>query len=700
MSQDEPKRLRDEAPGAFEITIATLGLGALAVAYPLLEVIGRGPEFLVAHRLSFGGIVILVVVLVLVPLAVTVVVLIARSVSGGLGVVALWGVVAVLGGLLTIQFAKRLPVPDWVMVIGAGVAAAVFATAYLRLYPVRLVVRYLALAPLVVAVWFILALPTSLRAGSPDDGNVALRAVTNPVPVVMVIFDEFPTASLIDTEGNLLRERFPGFARLASDGVWYRQNTTVHETTTRAVPAILSGMETEKDSLPIVADHPRTLFTFLSETHDVSALETVTDLCPEEICGEQPDAKTHRTRLLSDLMILYGHVILPSTWSVGLPPIDQGWAGFAAPPDDTPTGEEDEPEDFNLREQVKETMTEGRSRQVARFLGSLGDSATRPPLRVTHLLLPHSPWRFLPDGRYHRDKKLLGYPEEGFGEDPYFVAGAWRRHLLQVGYTDTVVGDLIDRLEEVGLYDRAMVIVTADHGITFQPNIEHKRRVFPETVGYPETVGSIVPVPLFVKYPSGLKEAPLPGSVVDTPTRTVDIVPTVLDVLGADAPADLDGVSLIDPDVPPRSHLSFRTLEDEIYEVQGDEMLTVASEKMRWFPESDLWALVPEPDLRELLGVPIDKLDRIEDPNIEVEVVPERIDPDADPFPVVEGTLRAETTSITGDELVVVTVDDHIVAITQAYEADSAIRFFVLVEPSSDGVVGAWLLADPQTLVR
>ena len=42
-----------------------------------------------------------------------------------------------------------------------------------------------------------------------------------------------------------------------------------------------------------------------------------------------------------------------------------------------------------------------------------------------------------------------------------------QRHLLQASYTDRLVGQILQRLEEVGVYDDAAIVVTADHGIAF-----------------------------------------------------------------------------------------------------------------------------------------------------------------------------------------------------------------------------------------
>ena len=49
-----------------------------------------------------------------------------------------------------------------------------------------------------------------------------------------------------------------------------------------------------------------------------------------------------------------------------------------------------------------------------------------------------------------------------------------QRHLLQAGYTDALVGQILDRVEEVGLYDESAIVVTADHGVAFHAD-ENRR---------------------------------------------------------------------------------------------------------------------------------------------------------------------------------------------------------------------------------
>jgi membrane-anchored protein YejM (alkaline phosphatase superfamily) len=71
---------------------------------------------------------------------------------------------------------------------------------------------------------------------------------------------------------------------------------------------------------------------------------------------------------------------------------------------------------------------------------------------------------------------------------------AWQRHLLQVGYVDKLLGTFLERLHRVGLWDKALVIVAPDHGISFGGGDLRRR---PTRTNLAELAFT----PLFVKVP-------------------------------------------------------------------------------------------------------------------------------------------------------------------------------------------------------
>lgn len=383
--------------GLFPVLV---GLWALAVSQPLLDMTARQPQFLVAHGLGPMEVVLLALFLVVVPGTV----LGGSAVAARLGGGAAGAVLALPAVLVLLHIGGRLGLVGLPLLAGATLAGGVVGFWGVRGRSLRDLGPYLAFMPALVVGYHFLVLPQAVLAGEERYPSVAIERVANPVPVVVVILDELPIASLIDAEGELLDDQFPAFARLAGDGVWYRNAITVETRTTESIPAILSGRLVSDGLVPNVANHPRSLMTLLSASHDVAAVEPVTELCPAWVCGDDSGVgRVGRWSLLaSDLAVLYGHLVVPAPWSDRLPTIDQNWTGFTA----------SEEGSWDLVEAVGEAVEGDRRRDVSDFLASL-QATQRPLLRVAHLVLPHRPWEFLPDGTRHGQENPDGYGQRG-----------------------------------------------------------------------------------------------------------------------------------------------------------------------------------------------------------------------------------------------------------------------------------------------
>jgi hypothetical protein len=96
-----------------------------------------------------------------------------------------------------------------------------------------------------------------------------------------------------------------------------------------------------------------------------------------------------------------------------------------------------------------------------------------------------------------------------------------------------LLGRLIDRLQKTGLWSKALVVVTADEGDSFRGG--DFRRNPSKT-----NLSTVAFIPLFVKLPGQTR-----GRVVDRRVTTVDILPTIADVLGVRIPWKSDGRSVL-----------------------------------------------------------------------------------------------------------------------------------------------------------
>ena len=109
-------------------------------------------------------------------------------------------------------------------------------------------------------------------------------------------------------------------------------------------------------------------------------------------------------------------------------------------------------------------------------------------------------------------------------DDEWAATIRYQRHLLQLHYVDTVVGALVSQLRDAGLYDDALIVITADHGTSL-------RSGFPFLQATEASFVDIAAVPLFFKSP-GQRQ----GETVDTNVETIDILPPLAAALGVRLP--------------------------------------------------------------------------------------------------------------------------------------------------------------------
>jgi hypothetical protein len=325
---------------------------------------------------------------------------------------------------------------------------------------------------LLLASWVTAASPT-LGARSP-----ARPAGADP-PVVMIVLDEFPTISLLDRAGRIDRIRYPNFAALAGASTWFPYATASVDETGRAMEALLTGNTPPERRRPATyTENPANLFTLLGRRYRVRASEEVTSMCPESLC---PEVRTKDRRL------------------------------------------------------VLHELAHGRPARFASWVAGLRRTG-RPTFYFKHVLLPHVPLRYLPSGKHYssRAHELVPGVTRAF-HDRWLVEQIYQRHLLQLGFTDRLLGAALDRLRETGLWNRALVVVTADNGESFG-------RFGDRHVITPRKAADVGLTPLFVKLPGQRR-----GRVVRRLVRTVDVLPTIARVVHLHLPWATEGRPLFGP---------------------------------------------------------------------------------------------------------------------------------------------------------
>jgi hypothetical protein len=275
-------------------------LTGFAIAQPLLDVTGKSPDLFVFSRADRGDILQLVAAVTLLPaLGIWAGEVLVGLVSEPLRRLLHLAAVTMLLTVVAIQVLKKLtPVRGPALVALAAAVGLGAGALYAQQAWVKLWLRYLAPAPLVFALLFVLASPTSklvLPARAAPAGGVAVAPGEQP-PVVMIFFDEFPLASLLDSKGRVDRRVWPNFAGFAEGSTWYRNATGVSGFTPWAMPAMLTGRYPSKIKAPIYYEYPDNLFTLFSRRYDLRAYETISQLCPPTMC-EQTGGGAERTGL-------------------------------------------------------------------------------------------------------------------------------------------------------------------------------------------------------------------------------------------------------------------------------------------------------------------------------------------------------------------------------------------------------------------
>lgn len=551
-----------ESPGAPEVFV----LSGLAVAGPALTLLAAHPVYFLQARATPGDLVLLAATLSLGPPLI--VIALARLAELGHRRAGRWvrlaAVAAFLGAWILLGMADRAP--GWplafgISLLGGGAGASLLARGGWS----RTLVRGMAPVAVALPLWFLTLSPVAPRPRRPDVRIPRIAAPAREVPVVVLLLDELPLTTLLDHEGGIDPDRFPHLAALAGASTWFRRATSVHTETSKAVESLLTGRYPQRDARRITDPLPQSLFTFMASLGPVHGFESATSLCPPAVCGPPYDAAPRSERwasLLSDTAVVYLHSVLPVDVRGRLPVIETRWGGLAGRLAEALRRRRGRRTSSNLE-------VAGRVRRFERFLASF-EVGARQGFWFHHSFLPHRPWRRMPSGTTHAAEELhltnASRTTEGGHRARYLL------HQLQAGFVDRLVGRMVARLRETGLFERALVVVTADQGESFAVEEAHRELT-------PSSRAELLYVPFLVKAPGQVT-----GAVSDRPVETLDVPALVAEVLGARLPWSHDGLAVLDPGAPPRTHRRASDGNGRDLELPLDipGLAEATAERLRW----------------------------------------------------------------------------------------------------------------------
>jgi hypothetical protein len=525
----------------------------LAVALPLYNLLGQAdvaPLF-IAHQTQAIDVWLLILSLsVLAPTVLCLLLLLLSRLSIRLANQFFIALVFILFMAIFLPMPERWLAEPGYLSAGFALLAAVLATAlYRKTQWASTFISIMALGIIAAPVLFLTSPSVKSLLAKKETQKYSLERVSSGLPnFVMIIFDELPLISLLDEHHEIDPVRYPNFHRLSDSANWYRNTTAIHYSTQQAVVGLMVGdnlpkyIESVFDSKPSSSGPldrnrvPHNLFSLLEDTHTIHANELVTRLALEPVDSGpyMPPLKERLVELGQDILVVYGHMLSPAPMRFHLPQIEGQWRGFANESLETP-----ESPDWPYKDSYK------RLSVIQQFIESI-QKRNLPAFYFLQSLLPHFPFAYNEDGQIH--SLPFGFLTMNFREatgtndwpDQTSAEMAYQAHLLQLGFVDVLLGRILDHLESLGLYDDAMILVTSDHGTSYYWDTD---KTNPDELARIQAAGTLY-VPWILKLPGQSV-----GKVSDQPMQTIDIVPTLANLLGIEIPWSVGGLSATS-DVP------------------------------------------------------------------------------------------------------------------------------------------------------
>jgi arylsulfatase A-like enzyme/cytochrome c-type biogenesis protein CcmH/NrfG len=202
---------------------------------------------------------------------------------------------------------------------------------------------------------------------------------------------------------------------------------------------------------------------------------------------------------------------------------------------------------------------------VDHALAWLGERSSKPFFAWLHVYDPHRP--FKPPEPFR--KQYLHSPYDG-----------------EIAYTDRELGRFIDAVEKKSPPDRTLIVVLADHGESLGEHGEYTHGIF--------LYDATLRIPLIVKgpgVPAGMRFKPQ--------VRTIDVLPTVLAILGGRPPEECQGSSVL-PALSGKQISPTRSYGETLYPKMNmgwAELRAIRTDRWKYIraPKPELYDLAQDP---------------------------------------------------------------------------------------------------------
>jgi arylsulfatase A-like enzyme/Flp pilus assembly protein TadD len=155
----------------------------------------------------------------------------------------------------------------------------------------------------------------------------------------------------------------------------------------------------------------------------------------------------------------------------------------------------------------------------------------------------------------------------------------------EIAAADAIVGKFLDGLRRLGVYDRALVILTSDHGEGLGDHGEEQHSI----LLYREAIQ----VPLLVKLPGGRRG----GETAEDDAELSDLLPTVLALLGLEPPPGVQGRPLLGPAPPAATRAAYSETLYPRLQLGWSELRSLVSGRWHYIfgPRPELYDLQADP---------------------------------------------------------------------------------------------------------
>ena len=186
----------------------------------------------------------------------------------------------------------------------------------------------------------------------------------------------------------------------------------------------------------------------------------------------------------------------------------------------------------------------------------------RPFFGWVHFISPHTPYDFRKLSAHLSGPRTDGRFVEGTSGTFEVETEEELRRVRdlydgEVFFADYLFGELLAHLQNSGLLDETIVIVTADHGEEFMDHGQLQHNTLYEEV---------IRIPLLIRHPGNPA-----GSRSDAPVLNMDLLPTIASMTSAEVPQELDGIDLRAPIGRDRHRIVTAMTNNQRYEILSEQ---------------------------------------------------------------------------------------------------------------------------------